>query len=96
MSEITPAMELQSKVSLLQEALLHKHPTMPTLLREIHTALKKQPENVTLLSEDEIKVIVNGLEKQTGFELAQTITKSTKSPSATLKAKIANKGVDAF
>lgn len=96
MSEITPIMELKVKVASLQEALLHKHPTMPTLLREIHTALKKQPENMTLLDEEEINVIVNGLEKQTGFELAQTVTKSAKSSSASLKAKIANKGIDAF
>jgi hypothetical protein len=79
--------QLHEKVQALQDALLHKHPTMPVLLREIHTALKKQPENVTLLSEEEIKVIVNGLEKQTNIALIESVTKA-KTPST--KAKLNN------
>jgi hypothetical protein len=68
---------------------------MPTLLREIHTTLRKQPENVTLLSEEEIKVIVNGLQKQTGVELVQAVTKAP-GKTAALKNKIKDLGVDAF
>lgn len=87
--------ELKEKIAALEQALLDRHPTMPTLLREIHTTLRKQPENVTLLSEDQIKVIVNGLQKQTGVELVQAVTKAP-GKTAALKSKIKDLGVDAF
>ena len=51
----------------LEDAIKTAHPTMPVLLREIHSILKKDPEVVTLLSEEEIAVLVNGLEKQTNI-----------------------------
>lgn len=85
--------ELFDKISELQESLLDRHPRMPGLLREIHTALRAQPENVTLLNEDQISVIVNGLKVQTGVEFAASATKSS---TKSLKAKIAAQGVDAF
>lgn len=87
------ASELDRNVQELQEALLARHPRMPGLLREIHTALRAQPENVTLLNEDQISVIVNGLKVQTGVEFAAI---SAKSSSKGIKAKIAAQGVDAF
>ncbi len=85
---------LKEKVASLEAALLSAHPTMPTLLKEIHSALRAQPENVTLMSEEEISVIVRGLQKQTGTYLAETVSKSAKRPGsvAALKAK----GEDAF
>ena len=85
--------ELFDKVSALQEALLSRHPSMPGLLRDIHTTLRAQPENVTLLNEDQISVIVNGLKEQTGVVFAKAAMSSgTKG----LKAKIASQGLDAF
>ena len=87
------ASELDRNVLELQEALLARHPRMPGLLREIHTALRAQPENVTLLNEEQISVIVNGLKVQTGVEFAAI---SAKSSSKGIKAKIAAQGVDAF
>ena len=85
--------ELFDKVSALQEALLSRHPSMPGLLREIHGVLRSQPENVTLLNEDQISVIVNGLKEQTGVVFAQAaLSSGTKG----LKAKIASQGLDAF
>jgi hypothetical protein len=78
--EINP--ELQMKISSLEEAILKAHPTMPILLKEIHTILKNDPTNVTLLSESDIAVIVSGLKQQTKTE----ITASTmKKKSAALK-----------
>ena len=94
-SKILPSgTDLFDKVSALQEALLDRHPMMPSLLREIHTVLRAQPENVTLLNEDQISVIVNGLKEQTGVSFAAAATKSPGSKN--LKAKIASQGVDAF
>ena len=86
--------QLKEKVSALQEAILSKHPKMPILLQEIHKALKAQPENITLLGEEEIGIIVSGLEIQTGYELAASMTKgSGKSSTA---AKIKSLGSEAF
>jgi len=83
---------VREKIASFQEALLAKHPRIPNLLQEIHSALKAQPENVTLLSEDEIRIIVNGLEKQTHTYLAASVT--AKKPAATTRLK--NLGEDAF
>ena len=85
---------LREKVSSLEAALLARHPTMPTLLRDIHSALRAQPENVTLLSEDEIRVLVSGLQTQTNTFLATTVVKESKKSAGT-KALLA-KGADAF
>jgi len=86
--------ELQSKIIELQEMLLSKHPRMPTLLREIHTALRAQPENVTLLQESEIAVVVSGLKVQTQTEFAVAATKPAAAKS--LASKIKTLGADAF
>lgn len=94
MNTPTIPFELQEKIQSLQNALLDRHPSMPNLLREIHTALRKQPENVVILSEEDIGIIVTGLEVQTNTFLAQTVTKSAKSTSAVVKVKAL--GADAF
>ena len=71
--------ELQSKIQTLDERIKTAHPLMPVLLREIHTVLRAQPDNVTLLSEEEIKIIVNGLMKQTSVVFSAKILTSKKS-----------------
>lgn len=88
-------LQLQQSVASLQEAILSRHPRLPVLLREIHTALRAQPENVTLASEEEIAIIVSGLKLQTGVEFAAA---ATKSPTAakSVDAKIKKLGADAF
>ena len=83
----TSLFELQAKVAELEEVILSKHPRLPVLLRDIHTTLRAQPENVTLLSEKEIAAIVAGLRVQTGVELAASVSKTSATKS--LKAKLA-------
>lgn len=90
----TVPFELQEKIQSLQDAILSKHPSMPTLLREIHTTLRKQPENVIILPEESIQIIVRGLEVQTNTFLAETVSKSAKSSSKV--ASIKKLGADAF
>lgn len=96
MSQVTnpELFELKEKVAQLSELMLSKHPRMPVLLREIHTTLRAQPENVTLLSEEDISVIVNGLKIQTGVEFAAAATKGSGNKSAI--AKIKSLGTEAF
>jgi len=90
----SPGFELKEKCAELSNLLLAKHPRMPVLLREIHTALRQQPENVTLLSEEDISIIVNGLKVQTGVEFAKSATAGPGAKSAV--AKIKSLGADAF
>lgn len=90
----TISTELRSKVSSLQSALLERHPKMPLLLQEIHSALREQPENVTLMSEEEILVIVQGLQVQTNTFLAESVSKG-KGKSGTT-ARLKNLSEDAF
>lgn len=90
--------ELKEKVASLQAAMLEAHPTMPVLLRTIHTQLRKDPELVTCLDEEEIGIIVNGLKKQSNTEIATTTVKQA-SATATLKKKLKSAGgsaVDLF
>lgn len=81
------SLELQNKVLELKELILSKHPRMPTLLREIHTTLLAQPENVTLATEEEIQIVVSGLKIQTGVEFvsASLTPKGTKSTNDRIK-----------
>ncbi len=77
-------MEIQSTIQELEAALLSAHPEMPVLLRKIHSKLKEDPELVTLLSEEEIAQVINGLKVQTNVQLtAPKKPASEKKPSAT-------------
>jgi len=79
---MTPLEQFQSKVLEIQEALLSAHPKLPILLAEIHKTLKADPANVTLLSEDEIGILVQGLEAQTKVEIMATMSSKTKAGKA--------------
>lgn len=78
-------LEIKTKLDALQEALLTSHPTLPTLLRDIHRTLKAQPDQVTLMTEEEIHIVVQGLEKQTNSVIAAAVTKPKASSRAALK-----------
>lgn len=88
----TPGFEIKMKVAELEQAILARHPSMPTLLQTIWKTLKEYPENVTLLEEEEIHKIVEGLKIQTGVQFAVEAVKSSKG----LKAKIDKLGAGAF
>lgn len=77
-------LDIKSKLDELQQALLTAHPTMPQLLRDIHKTLKAQPDQVTLMTEDEIAIVVQGLEKQTNSNLTASAMKPTKAKKESL------------
>ena len=85
---------IKEKVEDLKAKILAKHPNMPILLQEIHTALLQNPDQVTLLSEEEIAVIVSGLEVHTNTHLMTAA--ATKAPTKNVKSRIQNLGLDAF
>lgn len=62
--------QIQMTIAELQNALLETHPEMPILLRKIHSHLKDDPEIVTLLTEEEIATVINGLKVQTNVQFA--------------------------
>jgi hypothetical protein len=78
---------VRNKILNLQAALLEKHPRMPSLLEEIHKTLKAQPENVTLLPEEDIQILVSGLQQHTNTFLAESITKSKGKAGTTARLK---------
>lgn len=67
--------EIKIKIAELQELILSAHPRLPLLLQEIHKVLKNDPENVTLLSEEDIGIIVSGLMRQTSTEITTAAMK---------------------
>jgi hypothetical protein len=78
-------MEFLGKMNELRDRIHTQHPQMPQLLKTIHTQLSKDPECVTLLSEEAIGVIVRGLQVQTKTEL---VTATVKKASASKTAKV--------
>jgi hypothetical protein len=78
-------LEIKSKLDALSEALLNAHPQIPTLLRDIRNTLKSFPEQATLMTEDEINIVVRGLEKQTNSYVAAATVKPSASKKAALK-----------
>lgn len=78
--ELTKADQIKEAIATLSGALVSANPGMPTMLRTIHQALSKDKDIVTLLTEDEIGVLVSGLMVQTNTVIAVAATKkSTKS-----------------
>lgn len=67
---MTPIESTKLQIAELEQAILSAHPRLPHLLKDIWVALKNDPANVTLLAEEEVAVLVQGLEKQTATTLA--------------------------
>lgn len=78
-------LDIKTKLDELEQVLLSNHPTLPTLLRDIHKTLKAQPDIVTLMSEEEIALVVQGLTKQTNSKLVESTLKPSASKKASLK-----------
>lgn len=60
---------LKMALAELEQALTEKLPEFRTILRDIHSKLRQDPEVVTALSEDEIAVIVSGLVHHANVEI---------------------------
>lgn len=62
-------MELASQLDTLEQALLAAHPSMPTLLRQIHAGLLKNPAAIHSLDDDQIAILISGLKSYTATEI---------------------------
>ncbi len=67
--------DLQMRIASLESAILATHPTLPVILREIHKQLRDDPAIVTLMTPEEIRVVVSGLKVQTKVEITQAAVK---------------------
>lgn len=66
---------VKEKLARLDSLLQDAAPGLPTLLRDIHQILKKDPDVVTILSDSECNILVRGLKKQTATEIATSAVK---------------------
>lgn len=82
MSKLSP--DLQEKILQLEKSVKERLPNMATMLSDIWKALKADPDQVTLLEEEDIQKIVAGLEKQTDTYIISESMRA-KSPSKKLK-----------
>jgi hypothetical protein len=78
---MTPHEIISIKIAELGEAVQKTLPNMPALLRDIHSNLKLDPELVTLLSSEQVAVIVSGLSKQTQTTITTSILSGSKGKS---------------
>lgn len=87
---MTPHQQISEKILSLQSALLESNPRMPVLLQEIHRAIKNDPAVVTVLTEEELAIVVSGLQRQTQTTIVATQAK----PSAAAKKALKNVTAD--
>ena len=90
MANIDQAFQIKEKLAQLQERLETQAPGLATLLRDIHQTLKKDPDTVTLLSEEECSVLVRGLKKQTATEIATSALKNKSGKKAMSKMTVSD------
>jgi hypothetical protein len=68
--------DIREKLATLESHLLSAHPQIPTLLSTIHKQLRNDMEVVTLLEDEEINILVRGLEVVTRTTLEDAVSKS--------------------
>jgi hypothetical protein len=78
---MTPHEIISIKIAELYTSVQATLPNMPTLLRDIHSNLKSDPELVTLLTPEQVSIIVSGLSKQTQTTITTSILSGTKGKS---------------
>jgi hypothetical protein len=78
---MTPHEAISIKIQELYNSVQQTLPNMPTLLRDIHSNLKQDPEIVTLLSPEQVAIIVSGLSKQTQTTITTSILSGSKGKS---------------
>lgn len=77
---------IRDKMSELQEALDNNVPGFAHILKDIHDNIRADPDSVTILTDEEIAVIVKGLEKHA--HIVVTPAKAKKAASNKSKAPI--------
>lgn len=61
---------IKGKIDALQKSLQQKLPDYESILHFIHRSLAENPDTVHLLTDEEVGIIVAGLQKRTGIFIA--------------------------
>ena len=69
------ALKIKERIAELQGAIDGEVPNFKTILKDIHATLRADPDVVTILTPEEIAVIVGGLEKHADLEIAGDVVK---------------------
>ncbi len=72
---LSEAEQVVGKISELQTALQRQLPEYSSILHSIHTELQRSPDTVHFLTDEQIGVIVAGLQKKTGMFIAAETAK---------------------
>jgi hypothetical protein len=72
---------LSLKIAELATSIQSTLPNMPSLLQEIHRNLKSDPDLITILSSQEVAIIISGLSKQTQTTITTSILSGSKGKS---------------
>jgi len=78
---MTPHETISLKIAELSASMISSLPSMPTLLRTIRANIKQDPELVTILSPEQVGIIVSGLMKQTQTTIATSVLSGGKGKS---------------
>lgn len=70
--------QVQDRILELQTAIETAIPGYTTILRSLHTTLKNDPDIVTMLTAEEVGIIVSGLSKHKGIVIAKTLSAASK------------------
>ena len=68
------AYDVREAIADISSKLAEGHPQIPLLLRKVHSALKADPDVVTILTDEERAVVIKGLEFQTKTKLIEVST----------------------
>lgn len=86
--------KLQDRLTALNGALLQSDPNMPHYLRDVHQMTIAYPESAWLLTDDEIKSIIDGAKILAGKKIIEA--KTTKPKAGAKGISIKNKTTDDF
>lgn len=75
---------IKERLAALESALTNQLPEIKTILRDIHTMIREDSDQVTLLTDEEIAIIVRGLKKQTATEIVTSAPKRKTATKLTL------------
>lgn len=78
---------VRQRLGEIQAKLLVQDPNLPVHLSAIHTTLLQYEELAHLLSEDEIAVLIKGMEKHSGTELVAAAISKKSGPKSVPKGK---------
>ncbi len=74
----TVSLNLLEKITALEFSVKERAPNLPILLSEIKEILLQDPEQVTIMTEEQIAVIMSGLSAQTQTYITTKIATGTK------------------